>query len=284
MTSHLERQIAADASYLASSWPLLVMLGRPGAGERLRRPTRPPSAAALERAAEQAREDRAEARKPGYAAPGKHAVPIAVTLLDLLAEFVEVAADVCETVGQLAGVEQLPQPASCWTDPRPYLERARAWLQPAHEADDATEPWVARQLHALADKVAVYLGEVHDGQVLLAICPWCLGRTEQHPEGGELTLTVYARLSRDEQAAASAPPSKRPGEHIAAPAPAPRPGERAADRETLIVCRGLNCQPPDGDVGKWVGPKEGPHRPGWPPREWDWLAKRLLLPKEATQA
>ncbi|MGN8245248.1 hypothetical protein ACTHAM_002367 [Cellulomonas soli] len=264
-STRLGHQITEDTDYLLGAWPLLVELGVPSTSGRARilPPRHHLSERARERAALEAREDRAEARKPGYAAPGKHAVPVNVPLLDLLAVFVATASDVAETVTQCAGVERPPSPSSAWTDPRPYLVRARTWLEPACDADDRVRPWVAEQLHGLADSIAAHLGEVHDGQVLEALCPWCLGRSERRPTGGDLTLVVHDRMSRAEQEAGAADP------------------ERGT---TLIVCRGMNCTPPDSDVGAWEGPQDGPRRPAWPVREWDWLAQRLLPVDESAIA
>lgn len=253
----VDEQVAEDADYLREAWPLLVELGLPEAGSSgrsLPRSARRVSERARERAAFEELRDRVEARKAGYVRPGEHPVPVDVPLLDLLAEFVRLVAEVAEYVTQAAGVERLAEPESCWVDPRPYLAATRAHLAAADEAEPGAREWAARLLHGLADKVAARLGEVHDGQVLAALCPWCRGRTERAPAGGELTLVIFHRQSRRRQA----------GRYDGGPDAAPDP-------EPLIVCRGVSCTPPDSDVGVWV---DG--RPAWPMREWDWLAKRLL--------
>lgn len=263
--TRLGRQIAEDMDYLIASWPLLVLLNVPGGSGRARLlPMRPLSDEARERASAQAREDVAEARKPGYVAPGKHPVPIDVPLLDLLADFVAVVDDVAGVVTQVAGADRMRPPESCFVDPRPYLVTTRAWLRDANDVDGTTEPWVAAQLHGIADRIASHLGEVHDGQVIEALCPWCCGRTSSRPTGGGLTLVVQDRARRATSVA---------------------PSSAGADRvEPLIVCRGANCTPPDGDVGVWLGPEDGPRHPAWPMREWDWLAQRLLPLHEAVPA
>jgi len=257
----LGRQIAEDMDYLAGAWPLLVLVGVPG--QSTSRPLPPSSRItseqARERAEREARQDRAAARESGYV-PGSGPVPAPanVGLLDLLAAFVDAAFDVAEEVTQCAGVERPPHPSSCWVDPRPYLAAARTWLSVACDASAGLEVWVGERAHQIADRVSAYLGELHDGQRLLALCPWCGGRTEQHPMGGELTLVVYAKLSRDEQTA-------RPAD-----AKRPKVGDRVRDERPLIVCRGSNCTPPESAVGVYVGAA-----PAWPMREWDWLAKQL---------
>ena len=255
-TTRLGRQIAEDTRYLIDSWRPLVELGVPGTRQRrLMRPRRP-SEEMAEQAAREHAEDTAERRKAGYVpGPRRLPAPAPLHLLDLLARFVSVCADVAETVAQIAGVERLDAPVSAHVDPRPYLVHARAWLKVAQEADDTTEAWVAEQLHRLADAVAAHLGELADGQVLEALCPWCGGRSEKRPTGGDLTLTVYARGPR----AATEPPAET------------KPGEKAKERPPMIVCRGTNCAPPDGECGNRIG-----GLPAWPDREWDWLAARLL--------
>lgn len=250
MATHLARQIAEDMDYLDGAWPALVELGVPGTRRRI--VWRAPSQASREAEALEASEDLDARREPGWVPPlGRSAAPADVSLLDLLARFVSTASDVSETVTQCVGVVRPPAPASCWADPRPYLRTARAWLSVADDADGKVGPWVGEQLHGLADQVAARLGEVHDGQVLDAMCPWCRGRTAASPMGGEQTLVVYARQSRSDQAAG-----------------------KPSETDPMIVCRGVNCTPPESAVGHWLGKEKS--RPAWPLREWDWLAKQLL--------
>lgn len=251
------RQALEDLEYLVQSWPALVTLRMPGS------PPRAPSAhqvseAQRVHAALLAITEREEARQAGAIhGTGPITAPVALAVVDLLARFVSVASDVAETVTQVAGVDRPAPPSSSWVDPRPYLLLARTWLSVAQQADDSTTSWVARQLHPLADSVALQLGEVHDGQSLAAICPWCMGRTEHYPLGGQRTLVVYARQSRAEQAGEAEPDEEKK--------------KREKSRGPMIVCQGTNCTPPDSVCGTHVG-----GRPAWPEREWEWLAKRLL--------
>lgn len=245
------KQVLEDLDYLVTSWPALVTLRIPGSSHSA--PTsHQVSEAQRVHAAVLAIAERADARQPGaIKGTGPIASPVSVSVVDLLARFVAAAADVAETVAQVAGVDRLPAVSSSWVDPRPYLVHARTWLMVAQDADELTMAWVSSLLQPLADSVATQLGEVHDGQVLSAICPWCLGRTEEHPTGGQFTLVVYARQSRSQQA-----------------------GTAAKDEEQkppVIVCRGVSCSPPTSACGTRVG-----GRPAWLEREWDWLAKRLL--------
>ncbi|MCR6706594.1 MAG: hypothetical protein NVV66_18530 [Cellulomonas sp.] len=262
MTTTLRKQISEDLDYLLSSWPLLVELGVPGTAQP-RRPHRAPSPEQLARAALQGLQERVDARQPGAVrGTGPIVAPIAINLLDLLARFVADSAEFHELVTQAAGVERLPSPRSAWTDPTPYLLRARPWLSVALDAG-LDERAVAGVLRGLADAVAAHLGEVHDGQTLDALCPWCRGRSESAPVGGERTLVVYARLSRLEQAGRTSP----------------SPDRRTTRPEgPMIVCRGESCTPPDSDVGWWVGT-----HPAWPEREWTWLADRLLPAPETVR-
>lgn len=252
--SRLQRQVVEDLDYLIGSWPALVTLSTPGSTKR--RPVGRHEISDAQRAhravlAMQERiEDRKRAKELGCVPvppTGPIPAPAALGVLDLLARFVMVASDVAETVADTAGVDRPPQVESSWTDPRPYLQLARAWLTVADDVDSRTVPWVGLQLRPLADQVATQLGEVHDGQLLDALCPWCRGRTERRPNGGERTLVVYARGSRLEQAE----------------------GQRKDG--PVIVCRGVNCEPPEQSCGTRIG-----SHPAWPEREWEWLAKQLL--------
>lgn len=104
------------------------------------------------------------------------------------------------------------------------------------DAVQALAAWEGRALSAL--------GLMADGQLLDALCPWCGGRTERAPLGGERTLRV--RLIVDRKA---------------------RESKLAA-----IVCEGLNCDPSSSDASedeRWRG------RPTWLQGDWEWLAARI---------
>lgn len=250
-TSALLRQVIEDVDYLIESWPSVVTLSTPGS---TRRPT-PRHVSDAQRshrallALQERMEDARRARELGVEQvppTGPIPAPAPLAVLDLLADYAAVSADVADAIAQTVGVEREPAVESAWTDPRPHLRLVREWVRYADEVDDRTLPWVRSRLGPLAERVAAQLGEIHDGQVLDALCPWCGGRTERRPNGGDRTLVVYARGSRLEQV------------------------ERAGDG-AVIVCRGVNCEPPLGACGTRVG-----QHPAWPEREWDWLAKRLL--------
>lgn len=259
---HLKRQVLEHIDYLIGAWPALVTLSTPGSTRRGSTGRRAVSEAQRAHAAMLAMQERLDARiastRPGAVrGTGPVPAPAALGVLDLLARFVATAADVAEVVTQAAGVDRAPAVESSWTDPRPYLQLARAWVSPAHQADPMVLPRLRGWLGPLCDDVARELGEVHDGQLLDALCPWCGGRTE-HGDG-ERTLVVYASRER---------------RHVAADAEdqvAAKVGARAADEGPVIVCRGVYCEPPAQDCGTRVG-----DRPAWPEREWEWLAKRLV--------
>lgn len=248
------RRVLEQIDYLEEAWPQLVTLGIGASTTRRRLPAgRRRSDAALERVDREARIEAEERSQPGWVPAISHpSVPVDVTMLDLLAMLVSVAEDLAATVTQTAGVERPSHATSAVEDPRPYLRTARAWLTAAQEADDRTVPWATGELTPVVRAAATALGEIVDGQVLDALCPWCGGRTERHPMGGQRTLVV--------DAGPTAVTTQQP-------APEPRPGDVGWPR---IVCHGLNCTPPASACGAQVH-----GQPAWPEREWDWLAKQL---------
>lgn len=252
MTTRVHRQVLEDLDYLTGAWPNLVTMKIPGTGRRRPAGRHEVSDAQhvreAELAAREAEEDRATRHGALPVPPtGPIPAPAAPNVLDLLARFASVAEEVAVAIAQTAGIDRPPAVESAWTDPRPYFQFARAWLTVADAADDRTMPWVAEQLHPLADAVAAALGEVHDGQVLDAVCPWCGGRTERSDR--QRTLVVFARGARRAQIEKDTTSSEGP----------------------VIVCHGVNCEPPTSSCGMRVG-----DHPAWPEREWEWLAKHLL--------
>lgn len=256
------RQILEDLAYLEDAWAPVVLGALPGSRppRGVQRPLSPVERAMrLARALEEREQDRARGARLGIPPTGPIPSPENVGVLDLLALFVSTASDVAEAVTQWAGVERREPPTSSWVDPRPYLVTIRHWLEAAVEAEPTAEAFIVEQLHHLADRVAGHLGEVYDGQVLDAICPWCGGRTEEQPIGGVQTLVVFDRHTRSEQATG-------------------RPDDADRDPGPLIVCKGLNCTPPASAVGApdSAERQRAGGRPAWPMREWDWLAKQLV--------
>lgn len=250
-------RVLEEIDYLENAWPQLVTLGT-DASNRRRLPStnRRRSDEALERAQREAAIEAAERRMPGWVPALSHAAaPVDVSMLDLIAELVAVADDLAETITGVAGIA-VGHVVSAWEDPRPRLRVARAWLTKAQEEDPRTLPWARGILAPVVRAAAQALGEIVDGQLLDALCPWCGGRTERRPMGGERTMVVHAGPTAVTTQEA--------------------PEERGAGWPR-IVCHGLNCSPPASACGTtWRG------QPTWPEREWDWLAKQLK-PVEQTE-
>ncbi|MHB1063542.1 MAG: hypothetical protein ACYC1Z_03450 [Georgenia sp.] len=252
MTSDQTRRVDDQLDYLEQTWPELVTTGViPGSRRVLPSSRRRRSAEAVKQAAIDDALDMLERGKPGWV-PGaaRQPAPVDLDMLDTLAVVVSTTEDLVATITQTAGVERPVHVESVYEDPRPYLRTARAWLTAAQEADDRTVPWADDLLRPVVRKVATMLGEIVDGQVLDALCPWCTGRSEKRPTGGDRTLVVHAP---------------------AVTSTASRSGRAGADDGPVVVCHGTNCTPPSSSVGTWIG-----EQPAWPEREWDWLAKQLL--------
>ncbi len=257
MTTVDVRRVLEQIDYLDNAWPNLIALGTDASTRRHRLPlSRRRSDAALERAHREAAIEAAERSQPGWVPALSHpSVPVDVTMLDLLALVVSVAEDLAATVTQTAGVDRPRHATSAVEDPRPYLRTARAWLTAAQEADDRTVPWASAELAPVVHTAAAALGEIVDGQVLDALCPWCGGRTARRLMGGERTLVVHAGPT------------------------AVTTQQSDADQGVgwpRIVCHGMNCTPPASACGAQVH-----GQPAWPEREWDWLAKQLVSVDEA---
>lgn len=255
------RRVLEQIDYLEEAWPQLVTLGVAASTRRHHLPSRRRrSREAIERAQRTAQLEAAERRRPGWVPALSHpSAPVDVTMLDLLTRVVEVAENLAEVVTQTAGVDRPRHVESALEDPRPRLRTARAWLTAAQEVNADIVPWAGRQLLPVVREAAEALGEIVDGQLLDALCPWCGGRTERRPMGGERTLVV--------QAGPMAVTTQQSGQSR------PEPGEVGWPR---IVCHGLNCTPPASACGAQV---DG--QPAWPEREWDWLAKQLNPVRQA---
>jgi hypothetical protein len=189
-----------------------------------------------------ARQERAEAddRAPGYSA-----APLHLDVLDLMAGILMAADLLHEQVAHTLGHPTLAHPASAYADPRPYLAYSlellpEAWAQLGqHAHEEATR---------MRDTVLLTLGEMHDGQMLDAICPFCIGRTYRKP-AGELTLRVRVIPDR----------------------------RRAGHTEAVVVCENPDgCTPFSSECGLWVN-----GRPAWHQAEWEWLAQRLIATRAA---
>ncbi|MGW0043459.1 hypothetical protein [Rhodococcus sp. NPDC003348] len=175
--------------------------------------------------------------------------PADVSVLDLLASIATSADDMARTVITVVAAppDQALPPNPASHDPRPWLDLIPGWLRYAHELDDRTVPWITGQLQPLVHRTARLLGDVRDGQALNGICPWCNGFTASGP--GIRTLQIHYPVTDDE------------------------------DDEPLIVCLGVDCNPPRSACGM----RHDGH-PAWARREWDWLATQLRVPLELDEA
>lgn len=196
------------------------------------RPWRAPTVSAERRAEldRQAHEDRLLIAQQGWlpahlrgltvlVPPGESPAPYDLDTADLLSEILA-AADLMADHASLALGLPLPFSASsAFADPRPFLEHTAALLSRLPVEHQQT---IASVCADLVETARVSLGEVLDGQVLDAICPWCDGRTNAHPAGGARTLRF--RLVEDR------------GE--------PFP---------LIVCEGGHCEPGANSGHRWRG-------------------------------
>lgn len=178
---------------------------------------------------------RVERAERDSAAIGEHPAPLHLDVLDLLVDLLATADDIAEQVAQAAGVERLPTAASAFADPEPYLRYAAAHLSMAYEADPGLAGGVEEDAARLRADVARHLGELTTGQTLKALCPWCDGRTADHPEGGRFTLRVRTM-----------------------------PGD-----VTAVVCQNSLCEPGADSGTAWKG------YPAWPIWEWSWLAEHI---------
>lgn len=221
--------IVADLQWVIEYWPDLVETRLPGTARPWRQPELSP-----EQRAERDHAARLERQERSELAWGETPAPVDVAVLDLLGEILWQADDIAGTIADAIMCPRLAPPSTALADATPYLDFAArhyrdAWLT----LDDAHE--IERAARRMVDAVARALCLVYDGQKLDVVCPWCEGRTEAAPVGGELTWRVR----------------QLPGDLVA------------------IVCSGI-CEPPSKDVGTWWR-----GRPCWPVSEWDWLAKQV---------
>jgi hypothetical protein len=248
----LADRAAADLRLIAEYWPGLAETRIPGTPPPYRvNPLTADQRAQLDHQARQERVDR------DGLAPGEHPDAVRPEVLDLLASLLIDAVDLAEHVSLAARAPVLPPPPTAFADPTPYLTRAADYLPEAVAAwtnGPDLAAWVARTARHMLNEMGRALALVYDGQQLRMICPWCAGRTETAPIGGEYTWRVRDLLGTlrcehghpDRQACPSCP------QHIA------------------IVCESGTCEPPSRDVTTWWR-----GHPAWPIYEWDWLAKRV---------
>lgn len=202
----------------------------------VRRPWREPTLTE-ERRAELDYAARIERAERNDIAPGEHPDACRADILDALSAVLERAEDLAHHLSRAAYCPALPA-AMRDADPRPYLTRAAACLPVAASGPGgaAVAAWAAGEAARIVAAMSSALALVVDGQRLRAICPWCKGRTEMAPLGGERTWRVRML----------------PGDLV------------------VIVCESGECAPPAGSVTTWWR-----GRPAWAIGSWDWLAAQV---------
>ncbi len=152
-------------------------------------PYRPPHLTPEQRA-ERDREAREERRERVDIAPGDSPDPCRREVADLLTDILIFADAASSEVAQTAGVERLPDASSHMADPRPYLAHIAVWLEQAADVEPDLPARVQRKCDLYVARADTILGHIRDGQTLPRECPFCQGRTPDHPEGGAHTLRV----------------------------------------------------------------------------------------------
>ncbi|WP_067483804.1 hypothetical protein [Actinomadura hibisca] len=201
------------------------------------RPWREPAASA-ERRAELDYAARVELEERVDEAPGAHPDAARADVLDVLTDVLAQARDLAAWVETACHVPARPELRAADADPRPYLARAAECLPAVVTGwvnGDEVAHWAAGRAAHIVGTLSAALALRIDGQLLAAVCPWCEGRTEMAPVGGERTWRV-----------------------------------RVLAGEPVIVCESGTCVPPPAVTGaRWRG------MPVWPIGSWDWLAAVL---------
>jgi len=181
--------------------------------------------------------ERVAAGKTATSVPlGESPVPLDLDVADLLSEIMSTADELAERICLLI-MRPISRPAtSAFADPRPALELIAEHVGFARQLDVGLVVQIRDRCEDLVDRAQQSLGLVVDGQLLPLCCPWCGGKTEKHPLGGQHTLRVRTL------------PGGLP----------------------VIVCEGGQCEPPSRDCGiRWRG------RPAWERHDWEWLAMKI---------
>lgn len=189
----------------------------------------------LDRRKQLAAEAHAERVERTDIAPGEGEAPMDLDVMEALAAILTQAEAMTVRVCIALTISAPKAASSAFADPRPTLRYLTRLLPDviAHEVTRQVE-WDTRKL---IDDASEVLGLIGDGQVLKALCPWCDGRTEAKPNGGEHTLRIRTVRGMD---------------------------------ATVVTCEGGLCSPPEAECGTWVR-----GRPAWLQSEWEWLAARL---------
>lgn len=186
-----------------------------------------------------ARAERVDSRD----APGHSPAPLHVGALDVALhterEVVRLAAAVADAGGW-------DRPARGLHPVQPALLFLYGFLERAAPLEGGLDRAARDILADIRERIEVQLGEAPMGQLLHALCPFCLGRTDATPVGGARTLRVRER---------------------------PTDPERKGTPEPVVICEGGRCQPFAAECSLWL---DG--LPAWRRGEWEWLAARLVSP------
>jgi hypothetical protein len=244
----LVARAVTDLGLVAEYWPGLNEQKDPSVFA-----PRPPSLLTPEQRAVLDYDARIERQERDGLMPGEHPDAARADVLDLLASLAYDAWDLADTVGQAVGQPRLPRPAP-FADPAPHLHITIHYLPAAAEADDLVGPWVASQARRMLGELTRALCLTFSGQTLAAICPWCQGRTESAPAGGQRTWRVRDLL----------------GTLACSHGHIDKALCNKCPQQIAIVCESHTCEPPSDKIGTWWR-----GMPAWPIYEWDWLAKQL---------
>lgn len=201
----------------------------------------------------------ADGRMPGYSL-----APLHVDVLDTMAQVLMTADLLHEDIAQTVGYPKLAYPTARrgpgpYLDlddnisPVPYLDYVVHLLDQAVDTDLKIAEHAARKAETMQTLIRTVLGEIVDGQLLDAICPFCLGVTPHHPAGGAKTMHFRLLPIPDQPATQG---------HVAV----------TGLVDPVIRCENpVDCKPFAVECGLWV---KG--QPAWRWPEWEWLAKRLF--------
>lgn len=183
-------------------------------------------------------EQRAERLERVDIAPGEAPIPMDPDVAETIDSVITACWQIHDRVCLAAGITNARRPYLALSDPRPTLVYVRRLL-PDIARDTPTLQWVEDMARQLIDEAAEALALTDGGQVIRALCPWCKGKTEHAPVGGEYTLRIRTPKNLD---------------------------------TAVVVCEGGMCEPPEAECGHWVR-----GNPAWIQAEWEWLAQRLEL-------